>query len=158
MKKIIIILVVIAAASVGIFAYIQINSNIPVDARTLYHGSVAIKPVDIEVIKEKLKSQACKPVAPYVTCDTNNPIEVMQKSGIGGKETPGILVGIPGFGPTGFTITTDRVWADKDIPGSPNKEAYKNEVRQDISSINNIVQIDESSWNIDTKYPWAAVY
>ena len=64
-----------------------------------------------------------------------------------------------GWGPISFYLTEDKLWDTKDIPGSPDPDKFKEEVRKDISAIGNIVQIKENSWKItETKYPWTVIY
>lgn len=68
--------------------------------------------------------------------------------------------GNSGFGPRGFVISAGRLLADKDIPGFPREEKYKEAVRKDITNINYVthLEIDENSWVIEARYPWNAVY
>lgn len=64
-----------------------------------------------------------------------------------------------GFGPLSFYLTKDKLWATKDIDGTPDLNKFKEEVRQDVKDIGNTIKIKENSWKItNTKYPWTAIY
>lgn len=63
-----------------------------------------------------------------------------------------------GFGLLSFGLTEERLYSVKDIPGVPNLDTYKAEVRNEIAFIVSVIVIDENSWNVNTTYPWDAVY
>lgn len=52
------------------------------------------------------------------------------------------------MGPVSFWVTERRLWAGKDLPGSPDSEKFKDAVRTDVRGIGNVVRIKEDSWMI----------
>ena len=133
-------------------------TNIVPNARTLYTGYVNIEPISLSNLKTKLEENGCH------TNDFKdegiNPCRY-RETNVSYENKNGIVV-YPhgyGFGPMSFSLTENKLWDTKDIPGSPDPDKFKAEVRQDVSAIGNIVQIKENSWKItETKYPWDVVY
>ena len=126
------------------------------NARTLYNGGVSINEVSLIDIKERLERQGCRNLSfvgektkPCLYRDTY----MLDKGYI--EVYPGGV----GWGPLSFTITKNSVSAEKDIPGSPDIEKYKNEVRADILNTNIGLEIKENSWKLNkVTYPWSVVY
>lgn len=59
--------------------------------------------------------------------------------------------------PFSFTVTKDKLFFSKSIPGKPNIALLKDRVRKDASFVG--VQILENSWRLDSvKYPWDAIF
>jgi len=135
-----------------------VHVNIVPDARTLYTGYVKIERVSLPDIKTNLEKQGCR-VHDYKGETTNRCR--YQETAVPFEEKDGVIVYPRGFGwgPLSFYLTEDKLWATKDIPGSPNPDKFKEQVRQDVNIIGNIVQIKERSWKItETKYPWTVIY
>ncbi|MDO8512805.1 MAG: hypothetical protein Q7S57_06040 [bacterium] len=138
-----------------------ISVNIFPNARTLYTGYVKIEPILLSEIKIKLEAQGCRVLGKKY--ENNNTrlcrygetiVEYDKKNGL--EIWPQGM----GFGP-GFIIymTSDKIWAEKDIFGSPDSSKFKDSVRRDVSKIGNIVSIKENTWKITkTKYPWTVIY
>jgi len=133
-------------------------TNVVADARTLYEGYVSIEPVSLAEIKIKLETQGCH-TNDYTGETTNRctyrdaVVTQLNENGIE------IYPRGPGFGPVSFSITENKLWTEKDIPGPPDQKKFKEEVRQDVESLNSIFTIKENSWKItETKYPWTVIY
>lgn len=128
------------------------------NARTLYEGYVGIEPILLSEIKIKLEAQGCH-INDYKGERTNRC--AYRETKVTQLEENGIEIypyGL-GFGLVSFYITENKLWADKDIPGSPNPNNFKEAVRQDVNSLGNLVQFKENSWKITrTKYPWTVIY
>lgn len=128
------------------------------NARTLYEGSVEIEPVLLSEIKTKLEVLGCR-TKEYRDKKRNTCL--YQETEIPGLKETGIEIYPlgPGFGPMSFFVTENKLLAEKDIIGLPDPEKFKEDVRQDVASIGNIIQIKENSWNITkTTYPWTVRY
>ena len=129
--------------------------NIVPGARTLYTGYVKIEPMSLSDIKTKLEEQGC-----HSKGETANRCSY-QETTVSYEKKNGLVI-YPhghGWGPISFSLTEDKLWDSKDIPGPPNPDKFKEEVREDVSAIGNIVQIKENSWKItETKYPWTVIY
>ena len=126
-------------------------------ARTLYTGYVKIERTSLAEIKAMLEKQGCH-TNDYQGETTNRCVyreTIVEESRNGFI----ILPHGPGWGPISFSLTEDKLWDVKDIPGSPNPDKFKDEVRKDVDSIDNIVKIKENTWKITgTKYPWTVLY
>ena len=132
--------------------------NIVPGARTLYTGYVKIEPMSLADIKTKLEAQGCH--GNDFKGETTNPCRYSEGN-VSYENKNGIIVHPHGFGwgPLSFSLTEDRLWDTKDIPGPPNPDKFKEEVRQDVSAVGNMVQIKENTWKItETKYPWTVLY
>lgn len=128
------------------------------NARTLYEGYVGIEPISLAEIIIKLEAQGCH-TNDYKGERTNRCL--YQETEVTFLKENGIEIYPhgPRFGPSSFYVTENKLWADKDIPGSPNSEKFKEEVRQDVKNMGDIVKIEENSWKITkTKYPWTVIY
>ena len=152
-----IILIVVLVGAVGYLILPKPPVNIE-GARTLYNGYVEIEPISLSEIKTKLEGQGCH-TNDYKGERTNFCIyretEVPYFKEVGIEIYPHG----PGFGPISFYVTQNKLWADKDISGSPNPENFKEAVRQDVKDIGNIVKIRENSWKITKmEYPWTVIY
>ena len=162
-----ILLVITVIAFVGAGAYFvstrQITPPPPSingtpDARTLYEGYVGIESISLSEIKTKLEAQGCR--TNDYKGETNNwcmyretEVPYFKENGIE------IYPHGPGFGPISFYVTENKLWAGKDIPGTPNPDNFKVVVRQDVKDIGNILKIKENSWKITkTEYPWTVIY
>ena len=166
MKKALkIILLVLGILVVGliILYFLVICGVVPVNivpgARTLYTGYVKIESTTLAEIKAKLEAQSCHG-PDYKGERTNNPCNY-QEGIISYEKKNGIIVSPHGYGwgPLSFSLTEDKLWDTKDIDGPPNPDKFKEEVRQDVSAVGNIVQIKEDTWKItETKYPWTVFY
>lgn len=108
------------------------------NARTYYQGYVEIGPVSLLEVKAFLDEQNIFYVA------TDGALEVYPRG--------------MGMGPLSFTITENRLSASKDIPGMPDSEKYKKEVREDAGLIKGAVIIEDNWSIIDVEYPWNAIY
>lgn len=141
--KIIVLIVIVGALGYAGFFFLASKGIVPVNvvpnARTLYNGEVSIEPVVLSNIEAQLKAK--------------NIHHIVGEDGIE------IYPHGPGFGPLSFTLTQNSIKASKDIPGTPDKEKYKEEVRQDIRNIGDIITIRENTWEvIKTTYPWMVIY
>jgi len=153
MKKIVLIVAAIAIVT-AIFLYLRVYKN----ARTYYEATAEINPASLSQIKTKLENAGCslvkKEPAKVGTCSYREEF-VAKLNGNG-------LVIYPkgmGFGPVYFYLTENKILNYKDIPGSPNKERYKEEVEKEIEGVGNAVQIKEETWEFNKiKYPWTTVY
>ncbi|MFA5023974.1 MAG: hypothetical protein WC523_03410 [Patescibacteria group bacterium] len=165
MKKAIkIIFLILGIIIVGlIILFFLVKRDVaPVDvvpgARTLYTGYVKIEPISLTNIKSRLEAQGCH--EQDFKGEKTNPCSYAETT-ISYEKKSGIVVHPYGFGwgPLSFSLTEDKLWNTKDIPGSPDAEKFKEEVRQDVNAIGNIVQIKENTWKItETKYPWTVIY
>lgn len=141
--KVIILIIVVIAIGYGGFYFLAsegiVSVNVVPDARTLYEGQVGIEPISLTEIDAKLKAKNI-----YHSID---------------GETMVVYPHGQGFGPISFTLTKNTLTASKDIPGTPDKEKYKEEVRQDVKVIGGIITIKEDTWKIiKTTYPWTVLY
>jgi hypothetical protein len=160
--KIILLVVGILIVALVILHFLVMKGAVPINivpgARTMYTGYVKIEPVSLSDIKTKLEEQGCH-TNDYKGETTNR---CRYQETIVSYEKKNGLVIYPhgyGWGPISFSLTEDKLWDSKDIPGPPNPDKFKEEVRQDVSAIGNIVQIKENSWKItETKYPWTVIY
>ena len=74
---------------------------------------------------------------------------------------PGITIHLRGlgFGPGGILVTADRLYADRDLPGAPDEEAYRQAVRGEVGELAGLVRIVEGSWRLtEVLHPWTVVY
>lgn len=134
----------------------KIPPEIDTNSRTLYNGYVKIVPLSLSEIKKKLEEIGCSSpdnlaIGWCVYTENKEPNE----------NKDALEVYPSGFGeaPELFYITGKKLWTSKDIPGPPDPEKFKDEVRQDVRDIKNIIDIQENSWQItETTYPWDAIY
>ncbi len=149
--------IIIAILIIGYFLLMKGVVPVP-GARTLYTGYVSIEHISLQEIKTKLEEQGCH------TTDYQGERKkfcTYRESEVPFEKANGIKIYPrgPGFGPISFYLTESSLWATKDIDGPPDLNKFREEVRQDVQEIENIVKIKESSWKItDTKYPWTVVY
>ena len=141
--KIILLIVAIAVAGYAGFYFLASKGIVPVNvvpgARTLYEGQVSIEPVVLADIEAELKAKNI-----YHAMD---------------GETIVVYPHGQGWGPLSFTITKNTLKATKDIPGTPDPEKYKEEIRQDVRDVSGIVTIKENTWKVTkTTYPWTVIY
>jgi hypothetical protein len=129
----------------------------PSGARTYYSGSVAIAPASLAERVARLEARGCRPMnggSVGAAC-------VFERASAGPSDPPGLVVhprGL-GFGPSEVVITGGRLHAAKDLPGSPDEEAYRRAVREDVSQLGEAVQIVEGTWTMsEIKYPWTVRY
>ena len=165
MKKVIkIILLVIGIIVVALLVlyFLVMKGAVPINivpgARTMYTGYVKIEPMSLSDIKTKLEEQGCH--TNDYKGETTNRCRY-QETNVSCEKKNGLVIYPHGYGwgPISFSLTEDKLWDSKDIPGPPNSDKFKEEVRQDVSAIGNIVQIKENSWKItETKYPWTVIY
>jgi len=160
--KIILLVIGIIVVALIVLYFLVMKGAVPINivpgARTLYTGYVKIEPMSLSDIKTKLEEQGCH--GNDYKGETTNPCRY-QEANVSYENKNGIIVHPHGFGwgPLSFSLTEDKLWDSKDIPGPPDPNKFKEEVRQDVSAIGNIVQIKESSWKItETKYPWTVLY
>lgn len=128
------------------------------DSRTLYQGYVSIAPVSLSDIKAKLLAQGCQQIGYRGAAKSKCRF---QETTVYALNEPGIEIFPtgPAFGPLSYYITANKIWAEKDILGSPNPDLFKQEVRQDVAATGTIVTILENSWKITKmEYPWDAEY
>ncbi len=132
-------------------------TNTP-NARTLYEGYVDIESISLSEVKTKLEAQGCHTIdyeGERINRCMYREIEVTQLKENGIEIYPHG----DGFGPVSFYVTENKLWADKDIPGSPNPDKFKEAVRQDVNNLGNIVKLKENAWKITkTEYPWDVIY
>lgn len=133
MKKVIkIVALVVIVGALGYAGYLFLESKGVVQkevnpyVRTGYSGQVSIEPVVLADIEAELKARNI-----YHTVQENS-IEVYPHG--------------PGWGPISFTLTQNLIQVFKDIHGLPDKEKFKEEVRQDIRDIGGIITIKENTW------------
>ncbi len=108
--------------------------------RTLYEGQVEFEQITLGEIDQRLSAKNIYHVV------KENSIEVFP-------------FGPAGFGYLSFTITDKLIKATKDIPGTPDLEKYKEEIRQDIKNTGSVITIKEDTWKIlKTTYPWDVIY
>ena len=141
--KIILLVIVVGAVGYTGFVFLAAKGVVPINvvpnARTLYEGQVNIEPVVLSEIEKLLTAKNVHHI------NTVERIEIYPHG--------------PGFGPLSFTLTETLIKAQKDIPGTPDPEKYKEEVRQDVRDIGGILSIKENSWKITkTTYPFTAIY
>ena len=160
--KIILLVIGILIAALVILYFLVMKGVVPINivpgARTLYTGYVKIEPMSLDDIKTKLEAQGCH--GNDYRDETTSRCRY-QETTVSYENKNGIIVHPHGFGfgPLSFSLTEDKLWSVKDIGGPPNPDKFKEEVRQDVSAIGNIVQIKENTWEItETKYPWTVVY
>ncbi len=141
--KVIFIIVVVIVVGYGGFYFLAsrgtVSVNVVPGARTFYEGQVSIEPVSLEQIKIQLKEKNI-----YYAVD---------------KETIIVYPRGQGWGPLSFILSKNTIKATKDIPGTPDPEKYKEEVRQDVEAIGGMITIKENTWRITkTTYPWTVLY
>lgn len=163
--KIILLILGIIILAFGVLYFLSVKGVSPINivpgARTIYNGYVEIEPISFIEIKNKLEALGCYDPNNYKQGVSAEPVSNCQyQSKInGGVEGIEIFPKGPGFGPVSFNITKNKLSATKDIDGPPNPEKFKEEVRQDVMDIGNVVQIKENSWKITkTDYPFTAIY
>lgn len=161
--KVILLIFAAILVIVGMVYVLVVRGTVQVQlvpgARTLYSGYVEIEPVSTEAIKTKLEQLGCG----FNTYSKRTNGEYCMYEKAKEPENFGEIINVyangPTFGPSGFEIAEDRVWAGKDIPGPPNPEKFKEEVRQDVQVLGSLVVIKENSWKItEMKYPWTVIY
>lgn len=124
-------------------------------SRTAYSGNVKIESTTFEEIIGILQEKKCRE-----TTTTTNEIskcyyrrEQLLNSGDSLVVYPNGM----GWGPISFIVTKDKFFFSKDIPGKPDLEKLKIDVREDASFIG--VQIRENSWELESvRYPWDVTY
>jgi hypothetical protein len=125
------------------------------DARTRYAGYVQISLVDLVKLEARLEARGCRPMGGNVGgC-------LYERIAAGQGRPPGIAIHPRGrvFGPSGIFVTADRLYADRDLPGPPDEEAYRQDVRREVQALGGIVQIVEGSWKLtEVLHPWTVVY
>ena len=157
--KIILLILGIIVLAFGVLYFLAVKGVSPINivpgARTVYTGYVEIEPTSLSEIKGKLEERGCHvngykggadgTVSFCLYVEKENGIEVYPRG--------------MGWGPLSFFLTQNKLSTVKDIDGPPNPNKFKEEVRQDVKNIGNIVQIKESSWKITkTDYPFTAIY
>src|SRR3989344_6969442 len=160
--KIILLVIGIIVVALIVLYFLVMKGAVPINivpgARTMYTGYVKIEPMSLSDIKTKLEEQGCH--TNDYKGETTNRCRY-QETTVSYEKNNGLVI-YPhgwGWGPISFSLTEDKLWDSKDIPGPPNPDKFKEEVRQDVSAIGNIVQIKENSWKItETKYPWTVLY
>lgn len=134
---------VVIVVGYGGFYFLASKGIVPVNvvpgARTLYEGQVSIEPVSLEQTKIQLKEKNI-----YYAVE---------------GETIVVYPHGQGWGPLSFTLSKNTIKVTKDIPGTPDPEKYKEEVRQDVKDVGGIITIKENTWKITkTTYPWTVLY
>ena len=123
-------------------------------SRTLYKGYVAFEETSLEEIMKRLQNFGCNSEGSrcrHILLEISPEVEE-QKAII-------VLPMGPGFGPLSFALTTGRLYAIKDIPGSLDENKYKEEVRKDLAEVGTPVFLNENSWKIvEAIYPWNVLY
>lgn len=132
------------------------------DARTVYRGSVEIEHISIEKIKEELMKHGCVDSEGMNVSELDCYFHYINSGELKDKVPTNSLAIYPrgwGWGPVFFSLSENKMWATKDIEGSPDKEKYKEEVREDIEYIGNIVTIKENTWEFEKiEHPVTYVY
>ena len=165
--KIILAVVGILIVALVILYILVMRGVVPVDIpydRTRYTGYVQIEPLSLSEIKIRLENNGCHPIG-YRPHDYQGETESLcrfKEVTVRFDNQNGIEI-YPGaegsWGPTSFYLTEKKLWASKDITGSPNLDKFAREVRQDVQDIGEIVQIRENSWTLtETIYPGAVTY
>jgi hypothetical protein len=157
--KIILLVIGILVIVFGALYFLAMKGVVPINivpsARTVYTGHVEIENISLSDIKTKLEERGCHvngykggadgTVSFCLYVEKENGIEVYPRG--------------MGWGPLSFSLTQNKLSTVKDIDGPPNPEKFKEEVRQDVTDIGNIVRIKENSWKITkTDYPVTYVY
>ncbi len=157
--KIILLILGIIILAFGVLYFLAVKGVSPINvvpgARTVYTGYVEIEPVSLSDIKARLEERGCHMNGYKGGADgtVNFCLYVEKDSGI--EVYPRGM----GFGPLSFFLTQNKLSTVKDIDGPPNPDKFKEEVRQDVTDIGNIVQIKENFWKITkTEYPFTAIY
>ena len=115
-------------------------------SRTLYQGSVKIKPVSLSKIKAQLTE---------LGCNTKSRRCVFVEEG----KTLEIFPNGPGFGPLSFLLSRTEISAAEDISGAPDIEKFKKALRAQIAILGSAVVLVEDSWVLKkTTHPWTAIY
>lgn len=160
--KVILIITGILVVALTALYFLVMKGIVPVNvipgARTLYEGYVEIETISLSEIKAKLEEQGCH-INDYKGEATSRCR--YQETVVPFDKKNGVVIYPNGFGwgPISFYVTENKLWDTKDIPGSPNLDKFKEEVRRDVDAIGDIVRIKENSWKItETKYPWTAIY
>ena len=123
-------------------------------SRTLYKGYVDFDKITLEEIMKRLESFGCNGEGSrchYFPLEGSPEAE--------GQRAIIVLPMGPGWGPLSFALTAGRLYAIKDIPGSPDENKYKEEVRKDLAEVGTLVVLNENSWKIiEAIYPWDVQY
>ena len=129
-------------------------------SRTLYSGYVEIAPIALADLKLALEKSGCYKGNGKVAGCVYVDIPAEQMPAFFSKEDAvEIYPHGYGFGPMSIYVTKEKVFAVKDIPGSPQIEKFQHAVREDLKVSSGFVKIKESSWKlISTKYPWNVLY
>ena len=115
-------------------------------SRTLYQGSVKIKPVSPSKIKARLSGLGCN--------TKKSRCRFVEKG-----KTIQIFPQGPGFGPRSFELTRREISATEDVPGRPDIESFKRALRAQLTVLDGAVVLDEKSWTLaKTTYPWDVLY
>jgi hypothetical protein len=155
--KIILVVVVVSVLGYAGFYLLASKGIMPIQvvpgARTLYEGQVEIEPISLSELKTKLEG---------IGCWSGNYQGATNPCWYGIHDDSVSISVYPhgrGFGPLSFTITGNTLKAQKDIPGTPDPEKYKVEVRKDVKDAGGAVTIKEDTWEITkTTYPWDVIY
>lgn len=136
------VFVLLAVGSIAFYLLASkgiIPVNVVPSARTLYTGQVSIEPISASALRAKLKER-----------------KILHSAN---GETVTIYPHGAGIGPVSFSVSGTTLLAEKDIPGIPDIEKYKAEVRADVRAIGDAVTIRENTWKITkTTYPWMVIY
>lgn len=132
--------------------------TIPVpNARTVYSGWVEISPVTIHQIETALKAKGC--VESTWSDEIGRCFYSTSRDENTGEQFVSIYPNGQGFGPISFNVGVNRLYGEKDIPGTPDPEKYYAKVREDAAFIGDIISIQEDGWEITrTDYPFTAIY
>lgn len=123
------------------------------DERYIYDGAVAIEPVALDVMLDRLLRIGCvRASAANSWCTVRVDELPSQRRLTIGMSDPGY------FGPCCFWVDGRELHATKDIRGERGDEKFKKEVRADVARLGGVVKIVERTWRIKSRDAGGLMY
>ncbi|MGK3998827.1 hypothetical protein [Sorangium sp. So ce1024] len=123
------------------------------DERYIYDGVVAIEPVALDVMLDRLLRIGCvRAPAAHSWCTVRLDELPSQRRLTIGMSDPGY------FGPCCLWVDGRELHATKDIRGERDDEKFKKEVRADVARLGGVVKIVERTWRIKSRDAGGIMY
>ncbi|WP_437972008.1 hypothetical protein WMF04_23190 [Sorangium sp. So ce260] len=116
------------------------------EERYLYDGEVAIEPVPLDVMLDRLLQIGCVRAPAANSWCTVIVDELPSQRRITIYPNGGAC-----FGPCSFLVDGRKLHAAKDIPGERDDEKFKEKVRADVAKLGGVVKIVERTWKIKSR-------
>ncbi|WP_437286287.1 hypothetical protein [Sorangium sp. So ce406] len=138
--------------------------------RYMYEGEVAIEPVALEELLERLVRLGCQrlpaiptsmgePAPPQPTDPSLHCVVALREESRPPRRRLIIYPEGSGcFGPCSFHIEGHKLYAVKDFEGSRDDDGFKRMVRADVRKLGNLVKIVEGTWSIQARDARGVLY